>query len=58
MDGKSEKFRELFIHELAEIRGGDPEIASGRPLWDLICGQVYTTMACGEETGPCAPTGC
>ena len=58
MEGKREKVRELFIHELAEVRGGDPEIVSGGPVWDYLCGQVYSTMACGEEVGPCAPTGC
>ena len=58
MDGKEGgKIRELFIHELAEIRGGDPNV-SGRPIWDYVCAHVYTTLACGEEYGPCAPTGC
>jgi hypothetical protein len=51
-------FRELFIDELAEIRGGDPDIAGLRPLDELICMFHNTTMACGEETGPCAPSGC
>ena len=50
--------RELFIHELAEVRGGDPEIVNTGPLWSVICSQVYSTMACGEEYGPCAPSGC
>lgn len=57
MDERSQWFRELFIDELAEIRGGDPEI-SRDPLRDLLCAHHYTTLACGEETGPCAPTGC
>ncbi len=51
-------FRELFIDELAEIRGGDPEIVSGPGLRELLCAQHYTTLACGEEYGPCAPSGC
>ena len=51
------KIRELFVEELAEVRGGDPSV-QGRPLEDVLCRFVYTTLACGEETGPCAPTGC
>lgn len=57
MNDKSENFRELFIHELAEVTAGGPEV-SGRPLEDLICRFFHTTMACGEESGPCAPSGC
>ena len=51
-------FRELFIDELAEVRGGEPGIVSSDPLQKLICSLQSTTMACGEETGPCAPSGC
>lgn len=51
-------FRELFIDELAEVRGGDPGLVSGDPLQTALCALYMTTMACGEETGPCAPTGC
>jgi hypothetical protein len=58
MERKEGTIRELFIHELAEVRGGDPEIVSAGPVWSVICSQVYSTMACGEEYGPCAPTGC
>ncbi|MDQ3957362.1 MAG: hypothetical protein M3273_03470 [Actinomycetota bacterium] len=58
MDGTGGKFRRLFIEELAEIRGGNPELADMRPLEEIICGQMYTTLACGEESGPCAPSGC
>lgn len=58
MDSKAGTLRELFIHELAEVRGGDPEITPKGPVWDYVCGQVYSTMACGEEYGPCASSGC
>ena len=51
-------FRELFIDELAEVRGGEPGIISSDPLRRLICALHNTTMACGEESGPCAPSGC
>ena len=51
-------FRELFIDELAEVRGGEPGIVSWDPLQRLICSLNNTTMACGEESGPCAPSGC
>jgi hypothetical protein len=57
MDERSGRFRELFIDELAEIRGGDPDIVSV-DLRELLCRHHYTTLACGEETGPCAPSGC
>ncbi len=53
------ELRELFIDELAEIRGGDPGIAiDSDPLKDVLCRYHYTTLACGEEYGPCAPSGC
>lgn len=53
------EFRELLVEELAEIRGGDPEIGiTTDPLKDLLCAFHNTTMACGEESGPCAPSGC
>ncbi|MDQ3915316.1 MAG: hypothetical protein M3323_08315 [Actinomycetota bacterium] len=58
MDTDRKWFRELFIEELAEITGGDPDIVSVRPLKDYLCAHHYTTLACGEETGPCAPSGC
>ncbi|HEX2058723.1 MAG TPA: hypothetical protein VHI71_10170 [Actinomycetota bacterium] len=45
MDGKERVIRELFIDELADVRGGDV-----RPL---PCPWV-TTLACGEEQFPCS----
>lgn len=47
--------RELFIEELAEVRGGvNPidEILDRLDTWQWIKERLYTTMACGEE-GPC-----
>lgn len=58
MGDKRQVIRELFVEELAEVRGGDPATFSGDPLQRLLCSLHNTTMACGEETGPCAPTGC
>lgn len=58
MAAKPKGYRELFVEELAEVRGGDPEIFSGDPLQRALCALHNTTMACGEETGPCAPSGC
>lgn len=55
---KPKGFRELFIDELAEVRGGDPDIVSCDPLQANLCALFATTMACGEESGPCAPSGC
>ncbi len=57
MGEKPKGFRELFIDELAEVRGGDHLPFSLDPQLG-ICSLFYTTMACGEETGPCAPSGC
>jgi hypothetical protein len=51
-------FRELFIDELADVRGGEPLAVTNDPLKDLLCRFHHTTLACGEETGPCAPSGC
>jgi hypothetical protein len=47
-------FRELFIDELADIRGGEPVCCISMDP----CKYHYTTLACGEEYGPCAPSGC
>ncbi len=46
--------RELFIEELAEVRGGTgvEEILDKLAVWQWIKEHLYTTMACGEE-GPC-----
>ena len=48
--------RELFIEELAEVRGGRSlEDADGRLTdidWLNEHIYIYSTMACGEE-GPC-----
>ena len=38
--------RELFIEELAEIKGGADPIG---PLRDWVRQQLVTTTACGEE---------
>jgi hypothetical protein len=48
--------RELFIEELAEVRGGRSLDDGFRPLTDIEWlnehFEIYSTMACGEE-GPC-----
>ncbi len=48
--------RELFIEELAEVRGGYAEVDASEPLTDIDWLNehlyIYSTMACGEE-GPC-----
>lgn len=41
---KEEKVRELFVEELADVRGGAPGGIPGKP-------PTYTTLACCEE-GP------
>lgn len=53
---RSEAVRELFIEELAEVRGGLSVQGAFAPLtqieWLNEHLEVYSTMACGEE-GPC-----
>ena len=46
--------RELFIEELAEVRGGLEDQATKTTEIDWLNEHlvVYSTMACGEE-GPC-----
>lgn len=46
--------RELFIEELAEVKGGTgvEEILDQLAVWRKIKELLYTTHACGEE-GPC-----
>lgn len=50
-----ERMRELFIEELAEVRGGTTP-NDAYPLteieWLNEHLEIYSTMACGEE-GPC-----
>ena len=45
--------RELFIEELAEVKGGQgvEEVLDKFALWHWIKERLITTMACGEE-GP------
>ncbi|MDQ3952175.1 MAG: hypothetical protein M3279_04295 [Actinomycetota bacterium] len=52
--------RELFIEELAEVRGGQDPLQALRDKlgqvvdWERIRELFVTTYACGEETtGPC-----
>lgn len=45
---KETKIRELFVEDLAEVRGGAPGGVPGRP------GGTATTLACCEE----GPFGC
>ena len=54
MEDRKPVLRELFIEELAEVRGGvDPiEKISSSVSWERIKELFYTTHACGEE-GPC-----
>ena len=53
---RNEAVRELFIEELAEVRGGVEVQGAFQPLtqtkWFSENIEVYSTMACGEE-GPC-----
>lgn len=48
--------RELFIEELAEVKGGQglnevvEKLSTWAGLYENI--EIYSTMACGEE-GPC-----
>ena len=55
MDRK-DAVRELFIEELAEVRGGLVTNDGSGPLTDIDWLNehiyIYSTMACGEE-GPC-----
>jgi hypothetical protein len=46
--------RELFIEELAEVRGGQTidDILDASGIWQWIQERLYTTLACGEE-GSC-----
>ncbi len=49
------RMRELFIEELAEVKGGvNPieQVLDKLALWQKIKENLYTTLACGEE-GPC-----
>jgi hypothetical protein len=51
MESNDAPIRELFVEELAEIKGGyDPLEKLG--IWQWINEHLYTTLACGEE-GPC-----
>ena len=53
---RKEPMRELFIEELAEVRGGEtgPDIVEKLSTWIGLNEnlEIYSTMACGEE-GPC-----
>ncbi len=53
---KPKRFRELFVEELAEVRGGEPDIALLDPLKPNLCAH-YTTMARGEEKATARPSG-
>lgn len=54
MERKDAPARELFIEELAEVKGGTgvEEILDKLAVWQWIKEHLYTTLACGEE-GPC-----
>ena len=53
MSDKKVLFRELFIEELAEVRGGAQDGPDLNELKQWIREQLYTTYACGEEGPGC-----
>lgn len=56
-DTNGAELRELFVEELAEIKGGGPEDLVN-PSPELgVCQHWLTTQACGEEGPPC-PSDC
>ncbi|MDQ3915916.1 MAG: hypothetical protein M3323_11425 [Actinomycetota bacterium] len=52
MERKDPAVRELFIEELAEVRGGSNPLDK-LGIWQWLKEQLVTTMACGEEGPGC-----
>ncbi len=52
MERKDPAVRELFIEELAEVRGGSHPLDK-LGIWQWLKEQLVTTMACGEEGPGC-----